>query len=89
VRTQVDPDGCGMILSSMAEREAMAAHYRQLIEHQGVPSAEAGPLADQELRYMRCQERPEPGSEWDPRLKREGRAPGRVRRPPPAIEDVT
>jgi hypothetical protein len=68
--SEPDPDGCGMIESSMAERTAMADHDREL-RRQGVPPEVAGPRAYRELRYCRCLERPAPGSEWEKRLARE------------------
>jgi len=65
-----DPDGCGMILSSMAERTAMAEEDGRL-KREGVPPEVAGPRAYGELRHCGCQERPAPGSEWEKRLARE------------------
>jgi hypothetical protein len=65
-----DEDGCMVLLSSMAERTAMAEEDRRLLR-EGVPPEVAGPRAYRELRHCGCQERPASGSEWDKRLARE------------------
>jgi hypothetical protein len=65
--SEPDPDGRGLIMSSMAERTAMAEEDRRL-QREGVPPEVAGPRAYRDLRYCGCQERPAPGSEWDIRL---------------------
>jgi len=67
---EADSDGCMMLLSSMAERTAMADEDRRL-QREGVPPEFAGPRAYRDLRHCGCQERPAPGSEWEKRLARE------------------
>jgi hypothetical protein len=67
---EADPDGCMVLLSSMAERTAMAEEDRRL-KREGVPPEVAGPRAYRDLRHCGCQERPAPGSEWEKRLARE------------------
>lgn len=51
-----DDYGCAIIESSMAERDAMSKHAREL-ERQGVPAEVAGPQAYRELRYCGCKYR--------------------------------
>jgi hypothetical protein len=65
--SEPDTDGCWLIMSSMAERTAMAEEDRRL-QRQGVPPEAAGPRAYRNLRHCGCLERPPPGSEWDKRL---------------------
>jgi hypothetical protein len=68
--SEPDPTGCGLIMSGMAERTAMAEEDRRL-QREGVPPEVAGPRAYRAMRYCGCQERPAPGSEWEKRLARE------------------
>jgi len=68
--SEPDPDGCGMLMSGMAERTAMAEEDRRL-QREGVPPEVAGPRAYRDLRHCGCQERPGPGSDWEKRLARE------------------
>ena len=68
--SEPDSDGCGMIMSGMAERTAMAEEDRRL-QLAGVPPEVAGPEAYGDLRHCGCLERPTPGSEWEKRLARE------------------
>jgi hypothetical protein len=62
--SEPDPDGCGMIMSGMAEED-------RRLQLAGVPPEVAGPQAYRDLRDCGCLERPAPGSEWEKRLARE------------------